>query len=57
MTDQAAQRETGKEEIAILIRNMHKWYGDFHVLKDINLTVKRGNGLSSVVRRVAVNPL
>jgi general L-amino acid transport system ATP-binding protein len=21
---------------------MHKWYGDFHVLKDINLTVKKG---------------
>jgi general L-amino acid transport system ATP-binding protein len=26
----------------ITIENMHKWYGDFHVLKDINLTVKRG---------------
>ena len=21
---------------------MHKWYGDFHVLKDINLKVMRG---------------
>ncbi len=21
---------------------MHKWYGDFHVLRDINLTVQRG---------------
>ena len=21
---------------------MHKWYGDFHVLKDINLSVKKG---------------
>ena len=26
----------------ITIRNMHKWYGEFHVLKDINLTVNRG---------------
>jgi general L-amino acid transport system ATP-binding protein len=26
----------------IIIENMHKWYGDFHVLKDINLTVKKG---------------
>jgi general L-amino acid transport system ATP-binding protein len=26
----------------ITIENMHKWYGDFHVLKDINLTVKKG---------------
>jgi len=27
---------------AIEISGMHKWYGDFHVLKDINLTVMRG---------------
>ena len=27
---------------AISITAMHKWYGDFHVLKDINLTVERG---------------
>ena len=26
----------------IAIENMHKWYGDFHVLKDINLTVSKG---------------
>ena len=26
----------------IEIINMHKWYGDFHVLQDINLTVARG---------------
>ncbi len=26
----------------ITIENMHKWYGDFHVLKNINLTVKKG---------------
>lgn len=30
------------DEVAIQINGMHKWYGDFHVLKDINLTVKRG---------------
>jgi len=30
------------EEIAIQIAGMHKWYGEFHVLKDINLTVHRG---------------
>ena len=29
-------------ETAIEIVGMHKWYGDFHVLKDINLKVKRG---------------
>ena len=26
----------------ISISGMHKWFGDFHVLKDINLEVKRG---------------
>ena len=29
-------------DIAIQIIGMHKWYGEFHVLKDINLTVNRG---------------
>ena len=27
---------------AIVIAGMHKWYGDFHVLRDINLEVKKG---------------
>ena len=30
------------DEVAIEIKAMHKWYGDFHVLKDINLKVMRG---------------
>jgi general L-amino acid transport system ATP-binding protein len=30
------------DEIAIEIQNMNKWYGTFHVLRDINLTVNRG---------------
>ena len=29
-------------DVAIEIVDMHKWYGDFHVLKDINLKVMRG---------------
>lgn len=29
-------------ELCIEIRNMNKWYGDFHVLKNINLNVARG---------------
>ncbi|MEQ9572485.1 MAG: amino acid ABC transporter ATP-binding protein [Nitratireductor sp.] len=29
-------------DVAIEIVGMHKWYGDFHVLKDINLKVMRG---------------
>jgi len=30
------------DEVIIEINNMHKWYGDFHVLKNFNLHVKRG---------------
>ena len=30
------------DEIAIDIVGMNKWYGEFHVLKDINLTVNKG---------------
>ncbi|MCG8596778.1 MAG: amino acid ABC transporter ATP-binding protein [Kiloniellales bacterium] len=30
------------EEIAIQMIEVHKWFGEFHVLKDINLTVNRG---------------
>ena len=32
-------------ETAIEITAMNKWYGQFHVLRDINLTVKRGEKL------------
>ncbi|MDF1747714.1 MAG: amino acid ABC transporter ATP-binding protein [Alphaproteobacteria bacterium] len=31
-----------ESEIAIEVLQMNKWYGEFHVLKNINLTVKRG---------------
>ena len=27
---------------AVELRHLHKWYGEFHVLKDINLTVRHG---------------
>ena len=30
------------DEVAIQITNMNKWYGQFHVLRDINMTVNRG---------------
>jgi general L-amino acid transport system ATP-binding protein len=33
---------TVSDEVMIEISAMHKWYGDFHVLKDINLTVNHG---------------
>jgi polar amino acid transport system ATP-binding protein len=30
------------DQIMILMEGVHKWYGAFHVLKDINLTVHKG---------------
>ena len=36
------QANQGESEVAIEITNMHKWYGQFHVLKNINLRVTRG---------------
>ena len=47
--DTAQQAQTGRPrmhvsdtDVAIEIIGMHKWYGDFHVLRDINLKVMRG---------------
>jgi len=45
MTDTVAvdrSRMQVGENVAIEIRNMNKWYGTFHVLRDINLTVHEG---------------
>jgi general L-amino acid transport system ATP-binding protein len=41
MNNRQAEKTTDDSAI-ITIENMHKWYGDFHVLKDINLTVRKG---------------
>ena len=30
------------DEVAIKIQSMNKWFGSFHVLRDIDLTVNRG---------------
>ena len=50
------------DEIAIDINQMNKWYGTFHVLRDINMTVNRGerivicgpsgSGKSTLIRTV-----
>jgi general L-amino acid transport system ATP-binding protein len=38
----AAKKMTVSDEVAIQISGMNKWYGEFHVLRDVNLTVYRG---------------
>ena len=30
------------EESIISLKNVNKWFGDFHVLQDVNLEVKKG---------------
>ena len=36
------EKEPSLGEVVINVNNMNKWYGPFHALKDINLTVRRG---------------
>ncbi|HMD65516.1 MAG TPA: ATP-binding cassette domain-containing protein, partial [Stellaceae bacterium] len=40
MTEGAVEARTG--EPIIELRNVDKWFGEFHVLRDINLEVKKG---------------
>ncbi len=58
-TETPIQSSTGEEDIIQIIA-MHKWYGEFHVLKNINLNVKAqerivvcgpsGSGKSTLIR-------
>ena len=60
MTQASQATTTEDEEPVISIKGMHKWYGEFHVLKDINLDVARsekivicgpsGSGKSTLIR-------
>ena len=61
LTQTEAQTESSKgEDDIIQILAMHKWFGEFHVLKDINLSVKvrerivicgpSGSGKSTLIR-------
>lgn len=42
MTQETNNAQTSTSEDVIVIKDLNKWYGNFHVLKDINLTVKKG---------------
>ena len=54
------KEDISTEDTVIEIVNMHKWYGDFHVLNNINITVKKkeiivvcgpsGSGKSTLIR-------
>ena len=43
------------DEIAIDLIDVHKWYGEFHVLKGINLSAG-ASGSSSAARPAPANP-
>src|SRR3954463_5086348 len=57
---EAATAMAPNGKLAVEIVNMHKWYGEFHVLRDINLAVERrerivicgpsGSGKSTMIR-------
>src|SRR5437868_632973 len=57
---EAATATAPNGKLAVEIVNMHKWYGEFHVLRDINLAVERrerivicgpsGSGKSTMIR-------
>jgi len=42
MNDRVAGSMAVRDQEMIRVHEMHKWYGQFHVLKDINLNVKSG---------------
>ncbi|MBU8850050.1 MAG: amino acid ABC transporter ATP-binding protein [Desulfobacterales bacterium] len=61
MSDEKIKKEDiSSEDTVIEIVNMHKWYGDFHVLNNININVKKkeiivvcgpsGSGKSTLIR-------
>ncbi len=59
-TENAKKVDISSEDTVIEIINMNKWYGDFHVLKNINLNIKKrerivvcgpsGSGKSTLIR-------
>ncbi len=42
MANTDSRTMTVSDEVMIQMQGVHKWYGQFHVLKDIDLTVRKG---------------
>lgn len=42
MASKAKTKSVISDEVMISMENVNKWYGNFHVLRDINLTVHKG---------------
>lgn len=46
---------TQQQDYMIQLKDMNKWYGEFHVLKNINLNVKKGEKSLSVALQAQEN--
>lgn len=46
---------TQQQDYMIQLKDMNKWYGEFHVLKNINLNVKKAKKSLSVALQVQGN--
>lgn len=42
MSEQSKDAISVSDQVMIELKNVNKWYGEFHVLKNINLTVQKG---------------
>ena len=42
MAERAVLQSAAADDVMIQMVSVHKWYGQFHVLKDIDLTVYKG---------------
>ena len=42
MAERAVLQSAAADDVMIQMMSVHKWYGQFHVLKDIDLTVYKG---------------
>lgn len=49
------QTENNSQGLMIELKDMNKWYGEFHVLKNINLEVKKARKSLSVALQALVN--
>ncbi len=57
MTVQVGQERTAAQgQPLVVLDGVNKWFGDLHVLKDINLTVKRARSSSSSARPGRASP-
>ena len=48
---------TISEEVVIKVEQMNKWFGHFHVLRDINLTVNKGERTINIISNTSITSM